>query len=43
MMVRSERTTTYIDLVEPASERTVTIYHEGAFIVRFPGKPEGAV
>ncbi len=42
MMVRSERTT-YIDLVEPASERTVTIYHEGVFIVRFPGKPEGAV
>jgi hypothetical protein len=42
MMVRSERTT-YIDLVEPASERTVTICHEGAFIVRFPGKPEGAV
>ncbi len=42
MMVRSERTTD-IDLVAPASERTVTTYQEGAFIVRFPGKPEGAV
>ena len=40
-MARNERTT--IDLVESALERTITIYHEGAFIARLPGKPEGMV
>jgi len=40
MMVASERTI-YLDLVEPASERIVTIYYQAvAFIVRFFGNPE---